>query len=665
MKHKGHLKRVGSKFTLLFVAIALALCLGLCAFCGYISWEQYTNFYWQKALAAAKLAASYVDGDRIGDYLESGETDEYYTQLEETLRAIKREQNLIYLYIFVPSDDHFTYVMDVTLEGEDLSWFSSMGDTYDYTDLEYQYLVPDIKDKSPCREKIVVLQNFYGPGVSSWAPVLDSAGNVVAMVEADMSLDVVVDSLTDFLAAAVLVCCTLVLAAVFTLSLITRKIVTKPVTRLTENVLSFASEGALAFPADDIQTGDEIQTLSEAFGKMADDIRQYTHNLEAIAADKERIATELSLATDIQVSLLPRRFPAFPDREEFDVYATMQPAKVVGGDFYDYFLIDSHRLGVVVGGVSGRGIPAALFMVVAKTIIKNQMMSGAPVEEAMTIINSRLYESSTSNMAVRAFVGVLDTTDGRFTYVNAGQQPALFMRKDSTYEFLSGQEMTPLAQTEYVSYRSLELSMRQGDRLVLYSQGVTQAKNPDGVAYGAERLRTYLNMQRNNAEDLQSFVSALCGEITAFEKGTVREADVTALALFYHKGDRAQAELAVNAQESEFYLVQRFLRRQLEENGLGGVFYAHLSVAVEEAFALVAGRQKGQKEILVRCAVQERERLVTVSLLYAGPQMDPFVQLTNPQQDAVAFIRRSVDQLQYRYQDGKNHLSLQKVAGEA
>lgn len=174
-----------------------------------------------------------------------------------------------------------------------------------------------------------------------------------------------------------------------------RRMVAQPMAQLTRNVLEFASGESLAYPSDAIQTGDEMQSLSEAFGKMAKDIDNYTKNLAAVAADKERIATELSLATDIQISLLPRAFPAFPNRDEFDIYAQLQPAKVVGGDFYDFFLIDQNHLGVVTGGVSGKGIPAALFMVVAKTIIKNQLMTGMDIEEAMSVINTRLFESKT------------------------------------------------------------------------------------------------------------------------------------------------------------------------------------------------------------------------------------------------------------------------------
>ncbi len=665
MKKEKKLKTLGLKFTLLFVVLALVLCLGICVFSGYLSWREYTDFFWEQALASAKLAASYVDGDRIAGYLETREKDAYYFELEKTLQAIKREQNIKYLYIFVPDTDHFTYVMDVALETDDTLMFSEMGDTFEYTELEYQYLVQDVAAKRACQQKVMALSmdSIYGLGVSSWAPVFNSQGDLVAMVEADMDLSVVVDALKGFLIATALLCCALVLAVVVALAFITRRMVSKPIARLTKNVRDFATEQGLTYPMEQIQTGDELQTLSEAFGKMAQDIDQYTQNLAAVAADKERIATELSLATDIQISLLPRDFPAFPGREEFDVYAMMQPAKVVGGDFYDFFLIDHKRLGIVVGGVSGRGIPAALFMVVAKTIIKNQLMTGMPVEEAMNTINARLYESSTSNMTVTAFVGVLDTTTGGFSYVNAGQGAPLLMRKDSGYEFLVGQEMSVLAEVEHVSYRRMEAQLRQGDYLVLYSEGVPSAKNLQGQQYGLERLRNQLNANRGKQKDLKTLVTTMCDEITAFEDGAQRDDDVTVLALTYQKGDKARAEVAVRAREGSFGAVQKFLRAQLEENALGGAFYARICVAVEETFALAASRCGGRGDIIVRCVVadgEEKQKQVVISLLYGGPQANPLESLNETQQDGMAFVKKSVDDVRYAYQEGKNTIILLK-----
>ncbi len=664
-------KSIGSKFTILFTIMALVLCIGLCAFSGYISWREYTNFFWQKALESAKLAACYVDGDHIGSYLETGEIDQAYKELYRTLQAIKKEHNIKYLYIFAPESNHFTYIMDVALEDESSLSFSNLGDIYEYTELEYEYLLPDVEAKRASQEKIVLLQNAYGPGVSAWAPVLDSEGNVAAYVEADLALDLVVDALKGFLWSAALVCCALAVLTVFCMAMITRKMVSTPVAELTNHVLEFASGESLAYPTNTLKTGDEMQALSEAFGKMAKDIDNYTQNLAAVAADKERIATELSLATDIQISLLPRAFPAFPKRDEFDIYAQLQPAKVMGGDFYDFFLIDQQHLGVVTGSVSGKGIPAALFMVVAKTIIKNQMMTGMDIEDAMSVINARLYESKTPGVVVRAFVGVLNTATGRFCYVNAGQQMPLFMRKDRVFEYLRNQEMVPLAETENIRYRKMELNFRQGDSLVLCTNGIFQAKNRQGEEFGAERLRKDLNSRRAMLNNLKELVSTICEDVSFYEGTSQHEDDLTILALRYYKGDRACAEITVQAQEGEFQQAQRFLRRQLEENNLSGFFYAKMAVAAEEAFALAVHSLKGSGEIVVRCAVDDEvadmasAKLVTVSIVYAGSQENPLEECAPTQQEAVAFMRRAMDVVEYFYQEGKNEICLRKRVAES
>ena len=661
MKKKKQIKTLNSKFTLLFVLLALMLCVVLCLFYGLITWQKYTDFYWEKALAAAKMAASYVDGDRIGSYLETGTTDAYYDALFETLQVIRREQNTRYLYIYIPAEDHFTYVMDVTLPQDDLDWYSQMGDVYEYTKVEYTYLLDDVKNARPCQQKILLLQNAYGPGVSAWAPVLDSAGNVAAMVECDVTLDVVIDALRDFLLEAIGVCCALVLIVVLALSVITRKMVSRPIARLTENVRSFVQGDTLTYPQEPIQTGDEIQTLSEAFGKMAEDIEAYTKNVSAIAAEKERISTELTLATDIQTSLLQQKFPAYPERDEFDLYAAIQPAKVVGGDFYDFFLIDARHLGVVAGSISGRGIPAALFMVVAKTVIKNQMMTGMPVEEAMSVINARLYETSTANMTVHAFVGVLDTSDGTLCYVNAGETVPILMRRDSAYEFLSGQKMSPLAQTEHISYRRMTLTLRQGDRLVLCSRGVLETRDASGRPFGADRLHTALNSRRASLKTLKILACAIRDEVLAFAEETPQE-DITVLALSYQKGDRALSEITVPAQEESFQKVRAFLRRQLEENGLGGAFYAEMALAAEEAFSLLCSRVDPREQVLARCAVEQEAqgRKVTVTLLSGGLQEEPLCDLNEAQQDAEAFLRRTMDEVRPCAQDGRRGIALSK-----
>lgn len=661
---KKRFKTIGMKLAVLVTLFSLILCIAIGVFSYLVSWREYTDFYSQKAQETAALAATFVDGDKIGTYLETGETDDYYESLRTIFNNIKQEQNVLYLYIFKPDETSFTYILEAQIPSDDPENISQMGDIYEYQEAELENLLPDVEAKKASTEKLIAYNPAYGAGVMAWAPVLDSQGNVAAYVEADLSLYMVLSKLRSYVLNLILICCIIILAGGVVLIAMNRRMVAQPMAQLTRNVLEFASGESLAYPSDAIQTGDEMQSLSEAFGKMAKDIDNYTKNLAAVAADKERIATELSLATDIQISLLPRAFPAFPNRDEFDIYAQLQPAKVVGGDFYDFFLIDQNHLGVVTGGVSGKGIPAALFMVVAKTIIKNQLMTGMDIEEAMSVINTRLFESKTPGVVVQAFVGVLDTRNGNFSYVNAGQAAPLYMRKDRPFAYLEGQQMGALAETENVRYRKMELTFRQGDRLVLCSNGVFEAQNPQGQEFGKEKLRKDLNARRSKLNDLKTLVNVICDDVSAYEEAPYHQDDVTVLALAYHKGDRARAEISVRAREDGFPQAQRFLRRQLEENGLGGAFYAKMSVATEEAFSMAVRNTGGRGEIVVRCAVDETPdgQQVTVTILYAGPQANPLLEQTGVQQDALAFIQRSMDTVSYRYQDGRNEISLQKRA---
>ena len=658
-KNRQGQRTIGLKLTLLLVLFALALCVGISVFSALSSWNSYTDFYWQKSLETAELAASFVDGDRIASYLETGERDEAYHELLDILTDIKRASGMRYLYIFVPGEHSFTYVMEAALKGEDLSLIGQMGDVYEYTELEYENLVPDVQAGRSSIKKHLTDGNIYGAGVSAWAPVFDSNGNVTAMVEADTALTVVVDALTEWLLSMVLVSVGIVFAGVLCMGLAARRMVSEPLKKLTRRAQEFAAGDSLALYKSDIRTGDEMQALSEAFAQMAGDLDRYTKRLTAVAAEKERQATELSLATDIQASMLPK---AIAGREEFAVFAMTQSAKEIGGDFYDFFLCDDDHLCVVTADVSSRGIPAALFMVIAKTTIKNQLLAGGPVAQSASVLNKRLYGGGSAGLTVSAFIGVLELSTGLLSYVNAGQKtPPMVMRKGGSCEPLKGQAMSPLAEMENVTYRAMELRLRQGDRLLLYTDGVPGAKNPDGVILGEERFKGVLNTARMRSLAAEEAVRAICAEIAIYEDGAEHSDDITVLALDYRKGDKARAEISVKARAEAYPQAQRFLKAQLEANGISGAFYAALSVALEEAFVLCASRVSGRDELIVRCAVASGRRDVELTLLYGGLAESPLQPRTTADGDAIDYIKRSLDSVEYRFADGKNNLILRKT----
>jgi sigma-B regulation protein RsbU (phosphoserine phosphatase) len=191
-------------------------------------------------------------------------------------------------------------------------------------------------------------------------------------------------------------------------------------------------------------------------------------------------------------------FPAFPEREEFDIYATMQPAKEVGGDFYDFFLIDSDHLALVIADVSGKGVPAALFMVIAKTLIKNQTLAGMEPADVFTAVNTQLCENNDAGMFVTGWMGILEISTGRFTYANAGHNPPLIRKKDGEYEYLKARAGLVLAGMEGIRYRQYEIMLEPGDGLYLYTDGVTEATNEENTLYGEDRLRDILNRHKDD-----------------------------------------------------------------------------------------------------------------------------------------------------------------------
>ena len=252
--------------------------------------------------------------------------------------------------------------------------------------------------------------------------------------------------------------------------------------------------------------------------------------------DKQQIESELNVATQIQTSMLPRIFPAFPEKKEFDIYASMNPAKEVGGDFYDFFLVDEDHLAIVIADVSGKGVPAALFMVIAKTLIKDHAQSGDSPELAFTEVNDLLCESNDEGMFVTAWMGVLEISTGSLAYVNAGHNPPLLKKAGGEYEYLRARSGLMLAGMEGYRYRVNTVEMAPGDAIFLYTDGVTEATNVNTQLYGEERLANALNAYKELAPE--ALLAAVKKDVDAFVGEAPQFDDITMLGLCYHGGEQ-------------------------------------------------------------------------------------------------------------------------------
>lgn len=277
----------------------------------------------------------------------------------------------------------------------------------------------------------------------------------------------------------------------------------------------------------------EVGDLARSYISMVEDIGGYVTNLQKVTAEKERINAELSLASSIQAHMLPCIFPAFPDRDEFDVYASMTPAKEVGGDFYDFFMVDDSHMAVVMADVSGKGVPAALFMVIAKTLIKNYAQSGIKPEEVFTTVNRLLCDGNKAGLFVTAWLGVLELTTGKLTYVNAGHNPPLIKQNGGEFTYLKSRAGFVLAGMETIKYRQNEITIAPGDRLFLYTDGVTEATNSSIELYGEERLSAFMNS--HSGENAEEILHDLKADIYAFQGEAPQFDDITMLMLDYKK----------------------------------------------------------------------------------------------------------------------------------
>lgn len=288
-------------------------------------------------------------------------------------------------------------------------------------------------------------------------------------------------------------------------------------------------------------TGGNLDTVvnvrtNEEFASLSDDINSTVVTLKHyIAEAAARIDRELEFARSIQHSAIPTVFPPYPGHSEFDIYATMDTAKEVGGDFYDFYFVGENRLGFLIADVSGKGIPAAMFMMTAKTIIKGYAESGKPVDEVFTTANEKLCESNDAGMFVTAWMGVLDTVTGRVEFANAGHNPPLVRHAGGGFEYLRSKPCFILAGMDGIKYRKNEFTLAPGDEIYLYTDGVTEATDSENNLYGEERLLALLNSMGDlSGEEICRAVKA---DIDAFVGDAPQFDDITMLYLKYNGGD--------------------------------------------------------------------------------------------------------------------------------
>ena len=312
------------------------------------------------------------------------------------------------------------------------------------------------------------------------------------------------------------------------------KKIVKPLNTMTGRIAQLDEEN-LEFSMDDAyRTGDEVEDLAKSFAELSHKTVEYMETVKRVTAEKERIGAELSIATRIQAAMLPHVFPPFPDRPEFDIFATMDPAKEVGGDFFDYFLVDDDHLCLVMADVSGKGVPAALFMMASKIILANNAMMGKSPAEILTDANAAICSNNQEQMFVTVWLGILEISTGKLTAANAGHEYPVIRHPGGGFELYKDKHGFVIGGMEGVKYRQYELTLEPGASLFLYTDGVPEATSAEKELFGIERMLGALNHQPDAAP--RSVLENVRADVDSFVKEAEQFDDLTMLCLAFKGG---------------------------------------------------------------------------------------------------------------------------------
>ena len=414
----------------------------------------------------------------------------------------------------------------------------------------------------------------------------------------------------------------------------------------------------------DVRSNEEFASLSDDINSTVSTLKRY------IAEAAARIDKELEYAKQIQLSALPTNFP---NGDDYSIYAQMIAAKEVGGDFYDFYKLSDTTVAILAADVSGKGIPAAMFMMTAKTIIKDLAESGLAVNDIFTKANEKLCENNESGMFVTAWMGILDITTGQVKFANAGHNPPLLKRANGSFEYLKTRAGFVLAGMEGVRYRIGEITLHSGDRLFLYTDGVTEATNAENKLYGEDRLLTFMN--RNTTMEAKTLLPALKADIDEFVGEAPQFDDITMLMFDYKpkEGGAYMTNQTFPAKTEALPDILGFVEETLEGYGCPMKIQMAVSVAIEEVFVNVAHYAYGDGEGDMNLGIwfDKENRTITFRMTDKGVPFDPTkkpdpdITLSAEEREigglGIFIAKQTMDSVTYAYENGKNILTMIKT----
>ena len=667
------------------------------------------NQYINEAFELTKNAEGVIEN--VGDVRDiCNETLDIYHSLSDEERAVQDEEYFA-RFDTVTKSEVYPRVIDFLLE------YYASSDVNDIFiamyDEETQALVyvADPDDKRPLRtgaweeETAKEIGEFlnsdgseevydisytekYGWLCTTGVPIFNDDGSIASFILADVSLEELLHGMRSFTILYTIATILTVLLLGFLLSRHIRKNMVEPINMIAEAAEAYVKDkkdgGTLSenhFKGLGIDTGDEIENLYFTLSDMEKDLNAYEEDLTKAIQEQQRIGTELDLAKRIQEDMLPTIFPPFPERKDFDVYASMIPAKEVGGDFYDYFLIDDDHLCIIMADVSGKGVPAALFMMASKILLKTTAMAIPEPGKILARVNNQICSNNSLEMFVTAWLGILELSTGKLTAANAGHEYPIIRQHGGRYELYRDKHGFVMGGMEGMEYKEYEIWLKPGSEVFLYTDGVTEAASEKNEQFGTKRLLESLNS--GLAPELKGVLERVNDAVDVFVGDAPQFDDITMLCLYYAGADatdsseeqregRYMKEMTLEATVGNIPIVTDFINTELEALECPMKAQMQIDIAVDELFGNIAqyAYDPLTGPATVRVEVDDDPMAVIITFIDHGKPYDPLAgkepDITLNAEDrevgglGVFLVKKTMDEITYEYKNGQNILKIRK-----
>lgn len=659
-----------------FITYTLIFGLIIVTISNYNFVNTFKSEYAETTYRMADAASALVNGDDLPSFL-NGENKQEYANIKRELDICCHKMHVSLIYVItVDTSDYGSYVsvfnsVDNTVDDTNYTPWEP-GHRRETTNEEYREKFRAIYEQGHAYETVYRIRNVSLPRphnshITTLVPIRDHTGKVAGILCMQRPSGELIKKVLPYL--IIVTISAFLLAALFNtlISLFIKKRIIKPVSEVSAEAKRFAAEGTKGSLRNDISQYKVFSDLSVSINNMETELLGYIEEITSITVEKERISAELDIANKIQAAMLPSIFPPFPNRKEFDIYASMTPAKEVGGDFYNFFFIDDDHLALVIADVSGKGIPAALFMMVTSIIISDTATREKLPSAVLTKANEQIFSHNRSDMFVTVWLGVLEISTGKLISANAGHEDPAVCRKNGSFQLLESKHGLMLGAIEGVRYKDFSFSLNCGDKLFLYTDGVHEATNEQDEMFRISRMLDTLNAYKDKSPT--EILNGMYSSIRAFVGNAQQFDDLTMLCL--EMAERSVFEsLTVKASLDNLYKADRFVSGILDALGCDSSIKNQISLALEECFVNIVSYAYGDKPGDAEITVKGDSSKVTVILKDNGIPYDPLKSpdpdLTLSSQDrqigglGVYLTKKNMDSVTYSYTNNQNVLTMEK-----